>query len=472
MIYGYLEKNLLRAVKLVDLLMGERYIDIMVLSRNLKCTPVTVRNDISYLKNTLDIDIMENNSETYKIDFFTLEKREALCHKIYAQSLFLKALEYFLVPSEKKYIDFIDEQFISVSKGYLVKENVEKFLKELDLEVSGNQIIGNVIRIRFLSAILFKQFGMNTIRRDKKIIEKSNNVLYATEKSLDVSFSKSERHFFGMLLLTAADKKLFTGKLEFPLEILEAVKSYPRPIEFEEAVEKNFKEIWGEYFESEYLFSVLSLMIINTHVFDQTMSQEKLFAHRKVFLQDPHVERLIDLFEKTFFIDLTSKDWFLTAIFIFLKDVTLNLHPLLSTDFLRISESDPKLYQKIKQIIKKWNVYGLNIPEKHIELLCYRLSPFMFKRRLAAITLISSNSIDCQVTEMLIKDFLSETIHFSVFTDIVEVNEKADKIEETLFLIDKKDIFSIESIYLPHYLLLDFPPEIKDIKEILTHLFI
>ncbi|WP_086349226.1 helix-turn-helix domain-containing protein [Candidatus Enterococcus clewellii] len=472
MIYTYIEKNLLRAVELTDLLLGEEYVSPMSIAAHLKCTPVTVANDINYLRNTLHITILENSSGDFRIDPFTEGNREILGKKIYAQSLFLKALTYFLQPFEKKYIEFIDEQFISVSKGYLLRATVEKFLKELGLTISDNQITGDLIKIRFLVSVLTRQFGLDLIAFDKTITEKSLIALQAVETSLSITFSNSEKQFFTALLQTTTAQNMPKGCLYFPSETLESIRSYLRPVAFEEAIKEHFQPVWGDQFDVEYLFSLLSLMIINTHVFDQTMAPETLAAYQENFLNDPSVHRLTDLFEESFSIKLTEKEWFLSAIFIFLKDITLDLHPLISTEYLRVGRTDTGIYSKVACIIQKWNTYGLHITTKHIQVLCCRLSPFILKKQVSTIALISENSMDSHITKMMIQDFLPQTIRFSIHSNLLEAKKENEKINETLFVIDKNAYLPKECQVAIRSLFIDFPPETKELQKLLACTFL
>lgn len=472
MIYTYIEKNLLRAVELTDLLLGEDYISPMSISAHLKCTPITVANDINYLRNTIHITILENDSGDFRIDPFTEGNREVLGKRIYAQSLFLKALAFFLQPSEKRYIDFIDEQYISVSKGYLLRATVEKFLKELDLTISDNQITGDLIKIRFLVSVLSRQFGLGLIPFDKAITEKSLAALQAVETSLSITFSNSEKQFFTSLLQTTTARNMPKGRLHFPTETLESIRSYLRPAAFEKAIRHHFKSVWGEQFDAEYLFSLLSLMIINTHVFDQTMAPETLTAYRENFLNDPSVHRLTDLFEEAFSMELTTKDWFLSAIFIFLKDITLELHPLISTEYLRVGRTDTGIYSKVTNIIQKWNTYGLHITTKHIQVLCCRLSPFILKKQVSTIALISENSMDSHITKMMIQDFLPQTIGFSIHSNLLDAKKENEKLNETLFVIDKNAYLPKECQATIRSLFIDFPPETKELQKLLACTFL
>lgn len=472
MIYNYIEKSLLRAVELVDLLLGEQYISTAAISASLTCTPVTVAGDINYLRNTLHITVLENEAGDYRIDPFTEGNRDSIGKKIYAESLFLRALAYFLHPSGKKYIDFIDEQFISVSKGYLLRATVEKFLREIGLMISDNCITGDLIKIRFLTSILTRQFGLALITMNKEITAKARHVLDVVEQSLNITFSNSERNFFDSLLQTTVASTMLTGNLHFPKETLASINNYLRPKDFEEAIERNFSDVWGDHFEEEYLFSVLSLMIINTHVFDITMAPETLAAYRENFLNDPSVKRLTDLFEQTFSMPLVSKDWFLSAIFIFLKDITLELHPLTSTEYLRIGRTDGELYGKVEQIIKQWNTYGLNITEKHIKVLCCRLNPFIIKKQVARIALISENSMDSHITQLMIQELLPQAISFTTYSDIEAAEKSVENPDQTLFVIDKNALLPKHCKKSVRSLFIDFPPGTDELQKILSHTFL
>ncbi|MBL1230393.1 helix-turn-helix domain-containing protein [Enterococcus sp. BWB1-3] len=468
MIHTYLEKKLLRAIDVIDLLFGSDYLSPAELSSKLNCTILTLEKDIAYLREELCIPVTEDKTGNLRIDPFIAGNQERLSKEVYSHSLFLRSLNFYLVPSDKKYIDFIDEHFISVSKGYQLRSDVEHFLKKIGLQLTDNHVTGDLSRIRFLISELDRQFGAELLVFDPIVTQKSNRILDHFELNMGICFSEYERTFFHSLMQTTVGEDLPKTPLIFSKEAIYSISKYTCPENFEEFVKQQFEPIWQERFNDEYKFTILALIVINTHIFDHTTNKEILAAYRENLISNSCFQKLLRLFTETFSVDYSNEDWFLSAVYIFLKGSTFNLHPMISIEYSKPNKIDPYFFNQIKQIVDKWNDCGLIITEKHLNALCSRLSPFILQKQANTIALITENSFDYHITKQAIQRFLPETIEFSTYTELTSEIIENDDVENTLFILDKRAPLagSIESV--KHFLFINFPPGIEELKEVLA----
>ena len=472
MIHTYIEKKLLRAIDVADLLLGKQYIPAVKISNKLNCTYQTTINDISYLKDELGIYVENDHYGGYRINPFTEGNQDTLNKQIYSHSLFLKSLIFFLVPSDQKFIDFIDDHFISVSKGYQLRGVVESFLTEIGLTLVDNQVVGDLVKIRFLASELNRQFNPQLLVFDSLITAKSMTILDDFEEQLSIQFSKTEREVFHSLIQTTVAKNLPTGELSFGGNADHSLGYYLYPKRFRESMEQQFRPVWNERFNQEYTFAVLALFLMNTHVFDEIIESKTLQAYRENFIQNPFVQELLKQFRKVFQHDYSKEDWFISSLFIFLKNSALGLQPLTSSGLAKNMQVDEAFFFKVKHTIDRWNVYDLTITDKHIHALCCRLSPFMVQKQTATIALVTENSFDRSITQKAIQQFLPQGIHYSSYTELTPEVVAKENSEETLFIIDKRAPLSRCNKGIKHSVFINFPPGPKELQKVITLTFI
>ncbi len=96
MIFNYIEKSILRKINMIDILYGDSFVSIHSLAERLSCTIHTVKNDLYFLNEDLNIPLLELSSFFYKIDITKQRNKQKLYKKVYKQSLFLECLKFFL----------------------------------------------------------------------------------------------------------------------------------------------------------------------------------------------------------------------------------------------------------------------------------------------------------------------------------------------------------------------------------------
>lgn len=122
-IENYIEKDIMRQVKILEYLFELKKIDIQEVADLLEISKVTVKRDIEKI---LSIDsrirLIKENSSTIIVDFWSGATRYELVKKIYEQSFFLKICAWYL-KGERNYLKISEREHISVSKFFSLKKS-------------------------------------------------------------------------------------------------------------------------------------------------------------------------------------------------------------------------------------------------------------------------------------------------------------------------------------------------------------
>ena len=104
-----------------------------------------------------------------------------ILHIIYQESFILKYFDIIINNHENQpFSVFIEQNYHSVANAYRIKNKAEKFLNQIGLATSKNQLIGPEYRIRFFIAILHSQYGI----RYKVISAEDINQLYQKDNCI------------------------------------------------------------------------------------------------------------------------------------------------------------------------------------------------------------------------------------------------------------------------------------------------
>lgn len=122
MIENYIEKDIMRQIKITEYLFELKEIDIQEVADLLEISKITVKRDIEKI---LSIDsrirLIKKNSSTMIVDFWPGATRYELIKKIYEQSFFLRICAMYL-KGERNYLKISEKEHISVAKFFSLKK--------------------------------------------------------------------------------------------------------------------------------------------------------------------------------------------------------------------------------------------------------------------------------------------------------------------------------------------------------------
>lgn len=357
----YMEKDLIRKISIINLLWENQQLTSIELAEYLEVTTTTVKSDIKFINVYYcleDTPLILSSSNGYCIAIKEKRNKVDYLKKIYKDSLFIRACCYFLKSNFKEVNQFADQEFISKSKAYYLRDEVIIYLKEVQVLNSSGET--DECRLRFLLTFFqmkldeeFVSISMNNRLVFSQLFEEFEKV----EVCLLSNYSKQYASILFQLHFNRRNKKkLFFD--ENALNVLRTTEVYERLAQpiilFLE------KELHGQANEEEIFFFVLIFNIMNSNYFDEAEILENYQSYVNLISHSPTLlyKDLVLLFEKEFDMPLGGEKLFEATLISFLRKCILNLQILIPEEHFElgnIAEVPVDICLRIKNIFLEWN---------------------------------------------------------------------------------------------------------------------
>lgn len=161
MIEKYIEKEIIRQVKLTEYLFECRQLPIGDLAMRLKVSLNTVKRDFDKLIFSLEPYITKYkmmNTQVY-LEFNSECTRYMLIKELYQYSKFLSVCSRYL-QGKDDYSDIVDEEYVSVTKAFRLKKNVENYFMEAGIFDENKRWVNDEANIRFVMLSVWMRIPM------------------------------------------------------------------------------------------------------------------------------------------------------------------------------------------------------------------------------------------------------------------------------------------------------------------------
>ena len=112
-----------------------------------------------------------------------------ILHIIYQESFILKYFDFIINNHENQpFSIFIKQNYHSVANAYRIKNKAEKFLNQIGLATTKNQLTGPEYRIRFLSLSFIHNMAFDIKQFRMKIFKSRMNSFYLQTMQLDQNY--------------------------------------------------------------------------------------------------------------------------------------------------------------------------------------------------------------------------------------------------------------------------------------------
>lgn len=151
MIEKYIEKEIMRQVKIVEYIYECRKLPISDISYNLDVSYNTIKRDVDKLILALNdfISHSQITSTHISIIFYDKYTRYDLIKEIYKASNFLSVCSRYLL-GDRDYINIVEEEFVSVTKAFRLKKSVESYFREIGVFDENNEWIMDELKLRLV----------------------------------------------------------------------------------------------------------------------------------------------------------------------------------------------------------------------------------------------------------------------------------------------------------------------------------
>lgn len=420
-----MEKDLTRKIAIINLLWEHSQLTSIELSEYLEVTAPTIKSDVKFINICCCLEdsfLIDSSSNGYCILNKEKKNKADYLKKIYKNSLFIRACCYFLKTNFSKVTHFANQEFISKSKAYYLKDEVISYLKEIEVITATNEI--DECRLRLL--LTFFQMKL-----DEEFVSISTNnqmlfsQLFKKIEEIECCLLSDYSKKYASILFQLHFNRRKTSKLSFEqkaVNLLQKTKIYERlsqPVKlFLE------KELHGQAKNEEIFYFVLIFNIMNANYFEEGEVLETYQSYVQL-ISDSQILRykdLVRLFEKKFSINLKKEKIFEAALITFLRKCVFNLQLLIPEEHFElgnIAEVPNHLFFKSRDVFYQWNKLtklNLNYSEYHIKYFASKIYFLLSKRkRPQKVYLLTSFYTDYLLAKEILNREYGNIIHIEQY---------------------------------------------------------
>ncbi|WP_162781261.1 hypothetical protein [Enterococcus faecium] len=318
----------------------------------------------------------------------------------------------FYLMGETKYITYVEEEYISVSKAFKLRKEVQKFLKVSGYLNEEERETKNELKKRFFLLSIWMRSNLldKYILNEKyliateiatKILKYFNKITNLREKDL---FIKGIYLMLNSSGLDTISRQVLEIDEDDP--ILEDLSLLLEDIVFIEKVEIKYLMILFYLLPSNFSnYSVITM--------DLKMQENYLLKHKEIF-------EYIQLFEKYFRVRLSDKSVFIKVMLYFVLCSYYDMQSYLLEPHIIITHEQTKTFNKIKDLTLEWKkIYPIetskyNITESLLKRMTLDMDFFLteHQKKPILLTIVAKNDI----SHILFREYIIECMNCTKIT--------------------------------------------------------
>lgn len=425
MIEKYIEKEIVRQVKLVEFLYECKKLPLTNLSKRLGASNSTLKRDfdkiVCLLKN--DIQSYDVNNVYLAIHFHSTSTRYELVKKIYQQSKFLSVCTRYLL-GEEDYLEIVEQEYVSVTTAFRLKRDVEKYLIAAGV-LNENQTWTNnerAFRLTVISIWMRYPFEGGVI--DEQELEGSEEIVDELLNDLWNGSTVNRREY---LLLVLGVYLALKRHHEHPIQEISGNEYLQQSLAFQNLQEKLSLIFEGRQLEeSEILFltSIYKSIEFNAHSYT-VVQMNFQYERNYVIEKQKMIQALIFQFEEALQTPLFHQILFERPLILFCYSIWNNLQNYMMYRHHYLNSEQLKLKEKVKNVLIQWKATywpdeAFVFSELAVEWLTYQISVMLtLKKKNKRVVFIVAESEDSHI---LFREILS-----------VWLNQEYDMIDPALY---------------------------------------
>ncbi|HAP3574440.1 TPA: DeoR family transcriptional regulator [Enterococcus faecalis] len=381
MIDEYIEKDILRQVKVTEYLFELKKINLQKVAELLNVSKVTVKRDIEKIL-LLDfrIQLLKATSMCVTVYFESGITRYELIRKLYNQSHFLRICTLYL-QGERNYIKISEQEHISVAKVFSLKKKVEEFFKKMGGMTEEGNFVEDEFRYRLLLLIIWMRIEGVEEKVNQRIYREAQRIVQKISKIFSNELNVQENYFLTLNVYFSLERK--QKELKNPKS---EMKHLYRISEFEK-IEKIVQPYQLPRNEIDYL--TIMYRLLNHNLTNYHYLQIEYHQLRDKYLYEfPEIVTLLHRFEQVFQRQLMKEIVFERALLRFLVDIFYNRSLYLVEKNNFIEEPQRQMCLQIKQLISEWSQeydYKVYLESQSIEKFCLQVSNLLARKDIAKI---------------------------------------------------------------------------------------
>ncbi|NBA40607.1 helix-turn-helix domain-containing protein [Enterococcus hirae] len=355
MIEKYIEKDIIRQVKVVEYLFELKKVNIQDIANFLGVSRITIKRDIDIIL-LLEprIHVVLKNSSSVKVMFWPEATRYDIVKKIYKQSNFL-ALCSFYLKGETNYITIAEKENISVAKTFYLRKQVIEFFIDAGVMDQSKNFIDNEFKMRLIILTIWMRIDIFDDWIDKRMLYQAQVIAKRFIETFSNSLNKREIHFLELVIYLSFKRQSKN------LIILERDFKYIHQGFLYNEVEKILSDF--NFNINEMTFITMMYRLLNQNLDDYQYLTIEHKHLRKTFIDNmPKVIQLVHIFEAKFNRELLKDIMFEKPLIRYIISTFLDHQMFLVEKHYFLNLRQRELYQEIEQIMLNWiEYYGFNV---------------------------------------------------------------------------------------------------------------
>lgn len=354
MIEKYIEKEIMRQVKLAEFLYECKKLPIADLAQYLEVSFNTIKRDVQRLRFQLDNYITKfEMTKTYVIIWFdSIYTRYDLIKEIYSYSKFLNICLGYL-QGEYNYLNIIENEFVSVTKAFQLKKSVENYFIEIGLFNENKEWVTDECTFRLVMLTVLSRRSLNQNLLDKEQLKLSGELVEQLFLGLSNGYTINKRE---KLLLTLCVYLTVTRFQEHPIQHISGNDNLKESLEFKEIqnkVELMFKNIDLPNNELLFITSFYKNIPLNSDNY-MTIQLNYNYERNYVIENNSYIKSLIFQFEEEFQNSLFNQIVFERPLIIFYYSMRNNIQNFMLYRHHYLNAKQLELKKRIKTVLIKW----------------------------------------------------------------------------------------------------------------------
>lgn len=370
MIEKYVEKDIIRQIKVAEYLFELKRIKITDIADFLNVNKVTIKRDIEkILFIEPKIKIVFENASTIEVKFWKNATRYELIKKLYYQSNFLRVCSYYLL-GETNYLKIAEKEHISIAKVFNLKKKAEEFFIASGIMDESKNFMEDELKYRTIILTIWMRIDVFNERIDNKLFSNTDQIVRSFLREFDNNLNGRERHFFKLAIYLSLKRKDKNINIkERDIGYIKKGILYPKIVQILSGYDLNDEEIL-------YIAKMYHLLNQNLNNY-QYLEIDYEFIRRDFIDKIPEITELIHKFETYFDRELLKDIMFEKPFLRFIISTFLERQMFLVEKHYFLGEQQRNLCPKIEKIMLEWGEkysIPMNLSNKTIEKFCLQVS--------------------------------------------------------------------------------------------------
>lgn len=370
MIDAYIEKDIMRQIKIVEFLFELKQINVHKTADFLGVSRMTIKRDIEKIL-LLDsrIRLVEKKYIYITVRFTEGATRYELIKKLYEQSYFLKTSARYLM-NETNYLKISENEHISVAKVFSLKKKVEEFFKVVGIMSEDGFFLEDEFNYRLITVAIWMRTNAFDKIIDRRTYREAEKIAERLIQTFSNNLSYREKYFLSLnIYLTLKRKK---KKLKIPESDFSFV--------YQGASYSTIKSLLLRYNleENSIAYIAIAYRMLSQNLNNNHFLEIEYFALRDNYIkQIPEVTELIQIFEQKFNQELMKDMMFEKPFINLLMSIFLKQSMFLVEKHYFLNNTQQILCRRIENILTDWSQkhgFKLFLDIRSIEKFCLQTS--------------------------------------------------------------------------------------------------